>query len=408
MSKHSSAGTIIISFFSGALGALVVLAIFLKLIILQAPSSLSDIARMIAGQIATPNTSGQQTAVLSDSQESQIIQTVQKAKPAVVSIVISKDVPVIERYFDEGELDPFFQTPQYRQNGTERQEVGGGSGFLASADGLIVTNKHVVSDEDADYTVFTNDGAKHEATVVARDPINDLAVLRIEGSGYPYLEFGDSDALQEGQSVIAIGNALAQFQNSVSVGIVSGLSRSITAGDGSGSSETLENVIQTDAAINPGNSGGPLLTLDGKVIGVNVAIVQGSQNIGFALPSSVARSVVESVSKTGRIVRPYLGVRYILINQQVKEQNQLTVDYGALVLRGETREELAVMPGSPADNAGIEESDIILEVDGVKLDSERSLSAIIRQKNVGDTVKLKILHRGEEKILDVQLAELPQ
>lgn len=345
------------------------------------------------------------------SQESFVVNAVKKTNPAVISIVISKEVPKYETYIDPnrqnlwGDMFPgfFFNTPQYRQNGTEKKEVGGGSGFFVSEDGLIVTNKHVVDQKDVEYTVFTNDGKKHSAKVVARDPVLDIALIKVEGSGFPYLTLGNSDALEVGQSVIAIGNALAEFRNTVSVGVVSGLSRSITAGDSSGKTELLDHVIQTDAAINPGNSGGPLLDLSGKVIGVNVAVAQGSQSIGFALPINSVKSSIESVKATGKIIRPYMGVRYVSINAEMKERNNLSVDYGVLVKVGENKNELAVIPGSPADKAGIVENDIILEIDGVKLDDKTSLALEIRHKNVGDKVKLKMLHKGVEKFVDVIL-----
>ncbi len=346
------------------------------------------------------------------SQDSFVIDTVKKTNPAVVSIIISQEVPKYETYIDPNlQTNPFgdlfpgfnFSIPQYRQNGTEKKEIGGGSGFFVSSDGLIVTNKHVVDQKNAEYTVFTNDGKKHAAKVVARDPILDIALIKIEGSGFTYLTLGDSDKLQVGQSVIAIGNALAEYRNTVSVGVVSGLSRSITAGDNSGKSETLDHVIQTDAAINPGNSGGPLLNLRGEVIGVNVAVAQGSQSIGFALPINSVKSVVESVKSTGKIVRPYLGIRYVAINAEMKDKNNLTVDYGVLVKAGATESELAVIPGSPADKAGIVENDIILEIDGVKLEEKTSLSSIIREKKIGQVVSLKILHKGTEKTIPVTL-----
>jgi serine protease Do len=187
------------------------------------------------------------------------------------------------------------------------------------------------------------------------------------------------------------------------VGVVSGLARSITAGSSSGSTEVLDHVIQTDAAINPGNSGGPLLDLSGKVIGVNVAIAQGSQNIGFALPINSVKGAIESVKSTGKIVRPYLGLRYAVINADMKEKNNLTVDYGVLVKAGANTNELAVVPGSPADKAGIVENDIILEIDGVKLDDKINLASLIRGKSVGQVINLKILHRGEEKNVSVTL-----
>jgi serine protease Do len=352
------------------------------------------------------------------SSENFVIDAVKKTNPAVVSISISKEVPKYETYIDPNQnQNPFgdmfpgfpgfnFNVPQYRQNGTEKKEIGGGSGFFVSSDGLILTNKHVVDQKDVEYTVFTNDEEKHTAKVIARDPILDIALIKIDppaGGGYPFLSLGDSDSLDVGQSVIAIGNALAEFRNTVSVGVISGLSRSITAGTNFGSSELLDHVIQTDAAINPGNSGGPLLDLSGRVIGVNVAVAQGSQSIGFALPINSVKGVIESVKTTGKIVRPYLGVRYVAIDSVMKEKNNLTVDYGVLVKQGTTASDLAVIPGSPADKAGIVENDIILEIDGVKIDSKNSLASLVRQKSVGQVVSLKIIHKGDEKTISVTL-----
>lgn len=358
----------------------------------------------------------------SSLQENIVIDVVKRTSPAVVSIVITKDVPVVEQYYEDVpfQSDPFnnffndstspfrLRVPRLRQQGTEKQEVGGGSGFLVSSDGLVVTNRHVVSQEGVEYTVFTQDGKTHTARIIARDPVNDIAVIKIEGTDFAYLEFGPSDQLQVGQTAIAIGNALAEFRNSVSVGVISGLSRSITAGDGLGRPEQLEEVIQTDAAINPGNSGGPLLDLKGKVVGVNVAVALGSENIGFALPSNSVISVIESVKTTGKISRPFLGVRYVLITPVVKEANRLSVDYGALVTRGETMTDLAVTPGSPADKAGIGEGDIILEADGVTLAKDTSLSSIIQRKKVGDTLRLKVLSKGATKDINVVLEDIPQ
>ncbi|MEK7088758.1 MAG: trypsin-like peptidase domain-containing protein [Patescibacteria group bacterium] len=346
------------------------------------------------------------------SQESFVVDAVKKTNPAVVSIVISKNVPKYETYVDPnqqqnpfGDLFPnfFFNIPQYRQNGTEKKDIGGGSGFFVSSDGLIVTNKHVVDQKDVEYTVFTNDGKKHIAKVIARDPVLDIALIKIEGSSFPYLSLGNSDSLQVGQSVIAIGNALGEYRNTVSVGVISGLARSVVAGDASGKTELLDKVIQTDAAINPGNSGGPLLDLSGNVVGVNVAIAQGSQNIGFALPINTVKGAIESVKATGKIVRPYLGVRYVAVNAEMKDKNNLSVDYGVLVKAGQNQNELAVIPGSPADKAGIVENDIILEINGVKLDDKTTLASLIREKNIGDVINLKILHKGVEKNVQVTL-----
>ena len=351
-------------------------------------------------------------------QESYVVNTVKKTNPAVVSIIITKNVPKYVTTYGTPGTDPFgglfpgfnFSFPQQKQDGTEKKEVGGGSGFFVTDSGLVVTNRHVVDAKDAEYTVLTNDGKKHSATVVARDTILDIALLKVEASGtkYPFLEFGDSDTLSVGESVIAIGNALGEFRNTVSVGVVSGLARSITAGDNAGNNELLDQVIQTDAAINPGNSGGPLLDLRGKVIGVNVAVAQGSQSIGFALPINSVKGVIESVKATGKIVRPYMGIRFIPVTEAMKEKNKLAVDYGILVRRGEGADELAVMPGSPADKAGIVENDIILELDGKKIDQDASFSLLVRNKKVGDVVHLKVLHAGVEKEITLTLEAAPE
>ncbi len=378
------------------------------------------------------------------SQESFVIRVVKETSPAVVSIVLTKNVPkyVLVPGQDNqnnnpfGDLFPgfpnfFFNTPQYKQQGTEQKEIGAGSGFFVSPDGLIVTNKHVVDQKGVKYTVFTNDGKKHPATVVAIDPLLDIALLKIESSGgpvlpelpngiektkppyaikhgYPYLSLGDSDKLEVGQTVIAIGNALGEFRNTVSVGVVSGLARNITAGDSAtGKSEILDQVIQTDAAINPGNSGGPLLDLSGKVIGIDVALAQGSQNIGFALPINSVKGVIQSVQKTGKISHPYLGVRYVLVTPALSQANGLSVDYGALVKSGSNPNQLPVIPGGPADKAGIVENDIILEIDGQKIDQDHTLASIISRKQVGDTISLKVLHKGKEETLKATLENVP-
>jgi len=343
------------------------------------------------------------------TRDNAIVNTVEKVDPAVVAIVVTKDVPILELY--SSPLDPFgiLNLPKYKQNGTRKQEVGGGSGFFVSSDGLIVTNRHVVADSSASYTVFTNDGEQYPATIVAQDAVLDVALIKVKTQKtYPYLTFGNSDELKLGQTVIAIGNALGEFRNSVSVGVVSGLSRSITAGDSSGATEQLDEVIQTDAAINPGNSGGPLLNIYGKVVGVNVAVAVGSENVGFSLPANAVKKIVESVKATGEIVRPYVGVRYVQINDVLRQTNNLTVSYGLLVTRGKTSSDLAVMPGSPADKAGIVENDIVLEANGIKLDGTRSFASIVRSKQVGDILILMILHNGVEVIKSLILEKAPK
>lgn len=344
--------------------------------------------------------------------ESSIPDVVATAVPAVVSVVISADVPVIERYYDS--FDPFgffgqsFNIPRQRQVGTEKKEIGGGTGFFVSSDGYLVTNKHVVDTDGAEYSVVTNDGTSYPARVVAKDPSFDVAVLKVDSatSTFPFLTFAPGE-VRLGEGVIAIGNALAEFPNSVSVGVVSGLSRDIEAAGGAHGPESLEGLIQTDAAINHGNSGGPLLNLAGEVVGVNVAVADGSENIGFSLPATLVSSVYDSVAKNGKIVRPFLGVRYLQIDADIAKANNLSTDYGVIVLPGQNRGELAVQPGSPADKAGLVENDIILAVAGTKLDGEESLSALLRKFSPGDKVKLTILHDGNEKEIEVTLGEAP-
>jgi len=347
------------------------------------------------------------------SQEEAVINVVKEYSPAVVSIIITKDVPIFEQFFGPSPFE--FQIPEYQQKGTEKQEVGGGTGFIVSEDGMIITNKHVVSDETADYTVFTNDGKKFPAKVLARDPVQDLAFLKIEQEKivdkegkftlqkFPTVQLGDSDKLQMGQTVIAIGNALAEFKNTVSVGVISGLGRTITA-SGGGIIETLEDVIQTDAAINPGNSGGPLLNLKGEVIGINTAMVQQAQTIGFAIPINKAKRDIEQMKTSDKIVYPFLGVRYIPITEEIQQKNNLPVDYGVWVQKG-SQGEAAIFPGSAAEKAGLKEGDIILEFNGEKITSENSLAKMIEKYNPGDKVVLKILREGKEKTVEVILGE---
>lgn len=342
------------------------------------------------------------------SYEQAIINTVKEASPSVVSIIITKNLPVYEQQWINpfGDLGiPGFEVPQYVQKGTEQQEVGGGSGFIVSEDGLILTNKHVVSDKKAKYTVFTNDGQKFSAQVLALDPVQDLAIIKIESTEkFKAIKLGDSSEIQIGQSAIAIGNALGEFRNTVSVGVISGLGRTISASGQGGFSETLEDIIQTDAAINAGNSGGPLLNLKGEVIGINTAMAQGAEAIGFAIPINRAKRDIKQVSQGNKIVYPFLGVRYVVINEQIKEENKLSVDYGAWVKKG-SNGEAAVTKNSAADKAGIKAGDIILEFNGQKITQDNSMAKIITNSNPGDKVTLKVLRGGEELIIDVILGE---
>ena len=353
------------------------------------------------------------------SEESQVINVVKKASPAVVSIFASTEVPKLEECSQGGakveglpsELEGFFnlQIQGLCQVGTEKKRVSAGSGFLVSEDGYIVTNKHVVDDEKAEYTVILNDvqhfGKKLRAKILARDPNNDVAVLKINMDYLPFLTFADSAALQVGQTAIAIGYALGEFDKTVSKGVVSRLSRSDSETDGRSKVEQLSGVIQTDAAINPGNSGGPLLDLNGKVIGMNVAMAS-AQSIGFAIPGNIAKSAFKEVHDYGIIKlkeRALLGVRYIPVTLELVEQNKLPYDYGMLITRGKGANEPAVLAGSPADKAGIVENDIILEIDGRKLNDRYLLADAIEKYKPGDEVGLKIYHENAVRLVRIKL-----
>lgn len=237
--------------------------------------------------------------VKNKSQDELLTEAVSKVAPAVVSVVITKDVPQLEVVYQNpfGD-DPFFkdfniQIPVYRQKGTVSKKVGGGSGFIVTKNGYILTNKHVVNDTSATYTVLLSDGTQKPAKIIYKDDKDDVAIVKIDGTSFKAISLGNSDSVKLGETVIAIGNALGEYSNSVSVGIISGLNRTLQAQDGSGKTETLSGVFQTDAAINPGNSGGPLVNIKGEVIGINVATVVGSSNISFSIPLNKIRSVLQ-------------------------------------------------------------------------------------------------------------------
>ncbi len=351
-----------------------------------------------------------------ERQDELVVKVVETASPSVVSIVATKDVPVIEQYFiDPFTNDPLYrqffgnggsgiQIPQYRQKGTEKKEVSSGTGFIVSKDGLVITNKHVVSDTEAEFTAFLNDGTKRNAKVLARDPLNDLAILKIDGSDYRPLPFGNSAQVKTGQTVIAIGNALGEFRNTVSVGVVSGLQRTIVASGLASGPETLQELIQTDAAINPGNSGGPLINIYGEVIGINVAMASGAENIGFAIPANQGKIALASVEKTGKISYPFLGVRYTTITKERAQEEKLPRDYGVLVSDGSGGEP-AIVPGSPAEKAGLKKGDIILELNGEIIDPAHSLASLLQKYHPGDEISLKIFRNGTETELRTVLAE---
>jgi serine protease Do len=338
------------------------------------------------------------------SQEQKVIDVVKENSPSVVSVVITKEVAVYET-----EYLPFgsFLIPQEKKTGTEKQQIGSGTGFIVSEDGLVLTNKHVVSDDTADYTVIDIDGKEYAAKVLAKDPVQDLAIIKIEGSGFKPLKLGSASDIQIGQSVIAIGNALGEFQNTVSVGVISGLGRTLVASGSTIGTETLEDTIQTDAAINKGNSGGPLLNLKGEVIGINTAVASTGQSIGFAISIDKAKKDIEQVKTMGRISYPFVGVRYITLEAETAKERNISVDYGALIIKSSDGSP-AITAGSPAEKAGLKEGDIILEMGGEKVTKDNALAKIISKYNPFDSVDLKILRDGVEMIVPLVLGEWKQ
>lgn len=337
------------------------------------------------------------------TEETQITSTVKETLPAVVSITVSKYLTVFEKPFrtsgfrGPGGPGSFFAVPK----GTKKVKVGGGSGFIADSSGIILTNRHVVEDPKAEYIVILNDNKKkYKAKILARDQINDIAIIKIEAENLPTLKLGDSSDLKLGQSVIAIGNTLGLFQNTVSRGVISGLSRNITAVNArKKTTKRLKDLIQTDAAVNPGNSGGPLVDIKGKVVGINAAMVHGAENVGFALPINSAKKDLEEVKKHGRILQPFLGIRYVPITKKLKKHYDLPVKQGALVVSEPVPEGEAIIPGSPADKAGLKEGDIILEIGDQKITPNNSLMSCLHDCKVGKEIKIKILRENTKKTL---------
>lgn len=330
-----------------------------------------------------------------DEQEA-TVRAIKKVSPSVVNINVSTKTS------KSIEINGVATTSMMEIN------AGSGTGFIISADGLIITNKHVVDTDpgaDVSFRVTLSNGKRQYAMLIGKDPLNDLALLKIFDKNLPYVELGDSDKLPLGSSVIAIGNALGMYQNSVTKGIISGLNRDVVAYDSAGKAESLTNVLQTDAQINLGNSGGPLVDLNGKVIGVNVAMDASGQSIGFAIPINDVKPVIRSANEKGYIVRPRLGVQYLTINQDLVDKYKLSQTQGAWIYAEDQTS--SVMPGTPAARAGLLNNDIITEVDKIRLNQQKTLSSIIQNYQPGRKVVLRVWRAGKFSDISVILDKYP-
>lgn len=361
-------------------------------------------------------------------EESLTIDAISKVNPSVVSIIASKQLAAMRRPVSLFDLfgsefgfggpglerrDNFRQSPAPSDQEGPKQKVGGGTGFIISTDGLVLTNKHVIDDATAEYSVVLADGSELFAKVLSKDPLNDIAFVQLfededmsqKPVDLPIVTLGDSDQLPVGSKVIAIGNALSEFDNTTTSGIISGLGRSITASNSMGAADKLSNLLQTDASINPGNSGGPLVNLNGEVIGINTAIAQSANGIGFAIPINEAKNLVETVIAHGKIIRPMLGVRYVEINPNIAKDLDLEVEYGAFLQDDIASGFRAVVKDGPADQAGLKSGDIILEMDGVKIDANMSLQKLVSMYKPKQDVSLQVWRDGTIINLQVELGE---
>ncbi len=320
------------------------------------------------------------------SEEAKVIKIVKKSLPAVFSILILSK-----------------QKNKY-------QLTGEGSGFFISQDGLALTNRHVVSNKNEKYQALTHKNEILNIKVLTKDPINDIAILKVcsnqDNCNFPYIKLGDSQNINIGQTIITIGNALSEFHNSVSKGIVSGIFRNILKeGTKKETAHNLRGLIQTDSAINPGMSGGPMLNLKGEVVGINALVLEGAESIGFAIPINQAKKDIQKYKNNGKIETPYLGVRYVIINPEVKKKYNLKSSYGAWLVKENLPHDFAVVKNSPAQKAGLQENDIILEFNGIKINEKNNLDLLVQQSKVGQKVNLIILRDGKILFKDVILEQ---
>lgn len=324
-------------------------------------------------------------------QEGEVIADVaQKVSPSVVSIITQQQSTIRSLYFG---------------NRTQTSRAAG-TGLIIDSNGLVLTNKHVVSEGTSSVQVVTSDGTSYDqVSVIGRDPLNDIAILKVANpKKFVPAVLGDSDSVRTGQKVIAIGNALGQFQNTVTSGIISGKGRPVEAGDESGTiTEQLTNLFQTDAAINSGNSGGPLLNFNGEVIGINTAIAADAENVGFAIPINETKGIINGVKANGKVSRPYIGVVYTSLTPDVAKQLNISTTKGAYI----NTDEGSILSGSPAEKSGLREGDIITKVNNVELSTTTSLTSAVGRFKVGDTITLTVIRAGKSTNIKITLAEAP-
>ena len=319
-------------------------------------------------------------------------------EPTTVEGIAEKVAPSVVSIVTETRTSGMFGVP--------RSSSASGTGIIVTADGYIMTNKHVVAGSTKVTIVRDNGDMFDNVKVIGVDPLNDVAFVKVDGvSGWPAAELGDSKTLKVGQPVMAIGNALGQFQNTITQGVVSGLGRSITASDSAGGNvENLTDMIQTDASINPGNSGGPLVNAAGQVIGMNTAVSTDANGIGFAIPISTTKGLLRNLISVGRVERPYIGVYYATITPDVAKEYDLPVKNGAYVHNDNGS---AIMSGSPAEKAGVKDGDIIIKIGGVEVGKLGSVTALISEHAVGEKIEVVVLRDGVEKTLSMMLEAYP-
>ncbi len=335
--------------------------------------------------------------------ETATIAVVENVTPAVVSVVVKKERgSIVRSQFRQPFFFNQFLEEAPSDDASELVEVSGGTAFFVTEDGYLLTNRHVVDEKDASLFIVKSDGEELSAKLVDIDPFQDVAVLKVEGEGFPTVKLATAEEAKIGQTVIAIGNSLSEFRNTVTKGVVSGINRRVTTG-ASINADVIEQAIQTDAAINSGNSGGPLINLLGEVIGINTAVSYQGENIGFAIPIVEAKRAIDDVLEFGRIVRPWLGVRYVLVEPESLED--LEYEVGALIVAGTQPGQVAVFEGSPADEAGLQSEDVVIAVNNKFLTRENALAEAVSEYRPGDTITITYLRNSTVLTADVTLAE---